>query len=218
MGSTCASTGLLQYDIDRSLHELIDLLGEKKAVRAYKLSLHALCNLISLAAKLKVRTNCEPRSGLRFAKFKKDVAFLEKEFTAHAHHGFDVEFWDEAKVNQHFSFSAPAALCTLESAIADPFRLTHSFLQDAIANGGRVFDKTGLKNVERLRRSVVVHASNGQKIDASKVIILPLDTAGTALHSASSPPIFLPICFWEKRTRMRKYFLSNGRRIERNTD
>ena len=33
MGSTSASTALLQYDIDRTLHELIDLLGEKTAVR-----------------------------------------------------------------------------------------------------------------------------------------------------------------------------------------
>lgn len=160
MGSTCASTALLQYDIDRALHELIDLMGEKKAVRAYRLSREALCNLISLSAKLEIKSNCEQRSGIRFAKFKKDVPFLKKEFSARRRHGFDVELWDQTAVENHFPFSAPAALFTRESAIADPFRMTHAFLQDAISAGAKVFDKTEIKNIERLKKSVVLHASN----------------------------------------------------------
>ncbi|CAN5441092.1 FAD-dependent oxidoreductase [soil metagenome] len=171
MGSTCASTALLQYDIDRALHELIDLMGEKKAVRAYKLSLKALCDLISQTAKLEIHSSCEQRSGLRFAKFKKDVGFLEKEFKARRRHGFDVEFWEQSAVENHFPFSSPAALYTGESAIADPFRMTHAFLQDAISAGAKVFDKTEIKNIERLKKSVVLHTSDGKKINASKIII-----------------------------------------------
>ena len=38
MGSTCASTGLLQYEIDKPLFELTELVGEKHAARSYRLS------------------------------------------------------------------------------------------------------------------------------------------------------------------------------------
>ena len=37
LGSTCASTALLQYEIDVSLHQLIQMIGKSAAVRSYKL-------------------------------------------------------------------------------------------------------------------------------------------------------------------------------------
>ena len=37
LGSTCASTSLLQYEIDTSLSELKTLIGDKAATRAYQL-------------------------------------------------------------------------------------------------------------------------------------------------------------------------------------
>lgn len=37
LGSSCASTSLLQYELDTPLHQLIKQVGEEKAVRAYQL-------------------------------------------------------------------------------------------------------------------------------------------------------------------------------------
>ena len=171
MGSTSASTALLQYDIDRTLHELIAILGEKTAVRAYELSLKALLDLEKIALKLKIDNEFQSPSSIRFAKYKKDVPFIENEFEARKKHGFDVELWDEKKAAKHFPFSAPAALYTRPSATADPYRLTHGLLRDGVKRGARVFDKTGVKNIERLNKSVVIHTSQGHKIRAKKVII-----------------------------------------------
>lgn len=171
MGSTSASTALLQYDIDRTLHELIDLLGEKTAVRAYELSLKALEDLIKVAPKLKIDNELKPRPSFRFSNLKKDVGFIEKEFEVRKKFGFDVELWDEKRVAKHFPFPAPAALSTRPSATVDPYRLTHGLLQDAGKKGAKIFDKTDVKEIERLPRSVVVHTSTGHKITAKKVII-----------------------------------------------
>ena len=171
MGSTSASTALLQYDIDRTLHELIEILGEKTAVKAYELSLKALQDLEKIAPKLNIDNEFEPRSSIRFAKYKKDVPFIESEFKARKKYGFDVELWDGKKVDAHFPFSAPAALYTKPSATVDPYRLTHGLLQDAIKRGAKVFDKTGVERIERLNKNVVVHTSQGHKIRAKKVII-----------------------------------------------
>ena len=45
MGSTAASTALLQYEIDVPLHELIHKVGEKNAIRSYCLCIDAIKEL-----------------------------------------------------------------------------------------------------------------------------------------------------------------------------
>lgn len=171
MGSTAASTALLQYDIDRALHELIEIMGEKRAVRAYELSLNALSDLIKLISKLKIDTELTERVSIRFAKAKKDALFLEKEFDSRSRHGFDVQLWDAAQVAAKFPFAAPAALQTTPSATADPYRMTHALLDAAADNGVELYDKTSVRRIERRPRSVVIHAAHGPKITAKKVVI-----------------------------------------------
>lgn len=170
MASTCASTSLLQYDIDRPLFELIEMMGEKKAVRAYELSLTALEDLEKIAAHLKC-DDFEPRLSIRFARYKKDVSLLEREFLARDRNGFDVELWDETQIAKHFTVPTPAALLTRPSAVADPYRLTHALLQDAMKHGALVFDKTGIKTFERTRSGVRLKTEKGQTINTKKVVI-----------------------------------------------
>lgn len=171
MGSTSASTALLQYDIDRTLYELTEILGEKTAVRAYELSLKALNDLEKIAPTLTIDNEFESRSSIRFAKYKKDIPFIENEYKARKKHGFDVALWDEKKVGKHFPFPSPAALYTRPSATVDPYRLTHGLLRDAIKKGAKVFDKTSVEKIDRLKKAVVVHTSGGNKIEARNVII-----------------------------------------------
>lgn len=170
MGSTAASTALLQYDIDRGLHELIEIMGETAAVRAYKLSLEALDEILELSRQLKIDATGPQRPGLRFAKFKKDVPFLEREYDARRRFGFDVELWDEREVKEHFPFAAPAALATEPTAVGDPYVMTHALLAAAVDFGAEVFDKTPLKRIERLRRGVIVHAG-GCRISTKRVVV-----------------------------------------------
>lgn len=170
MGSTCASTALLQYDIDKALHELIEIRGEAHAVRAYELSLEALQDLEKIAKKFKQDVRFERRPSYRFGRFKKDIEFLEKEYDSRTKHGFAVDFLSKEDLPASFSF-ATSALCTDQAAIADPYLLTHAVLAEATENGARIFDKSGVKNIERRPRSVVLHLENGPKITAKKVVI-----------------------------------------------
>lgn len=171
MGSTSASTALLQYDIDKTLVELIELMGESRAARAYELSLRALTDLEKIAAGLTIENEITPRLSFRFAKYKKDVAMLEAEYEARSRHGFEMELWDEKKVSRHFPFAAPAALSTTPSATADPYRLTHGVLIDARSRGVRIYDKTGVDKIERQKRGVTLRTADGQTVKAKKVII-----------------------------------------------
>ena len=171
MNSTAASTALLQYDIDRTLHELIDIFGEKKAVRAYEMSLNSLLGLEDIARKLPLENNFERRSSVYFAEHEKDFPFLEKEVKTREKYGYEVELWDAEETQKRFPFPAPGALYTNPGAIVDPYRLTHGLLQDAIKMGARVFDKTQVNNIERHKNGVTLHTSQGYKVSAKKVVV-----------------------------------------------
>lgn len=45
MGSTAASTSLLQYEIDKPLHQLIDLVGKKDAIKSYRICRKAIFDI-----------------------------------------------------------------------------------------------------------------------------------------------------------------------------
>lgn len=171
MGSTAASTALLQYDIDLALHELIDRMGEKRAVRAYELSLRALNDLTELTPKLDRGAELATRPSLRLARTKKDAAFLEKEYDARSKHGFKVDLWDADRIAKNLPFAWSAVLETTPSATADPYRMTHALLHAAAENGARLFDKAGEVRIERRPRSVVAHTKRGPKITARKIAI-----------------------------------------------
>src|SRR6187431_328054 len=76
LGSTCASTSLLQYEIDTPLHQLIKMVGEKDAVRSYKLGTSAITKLAKLAAIAGVK-DFEMKKSFYYAAYKKDLPFLK---------------------------------------------------------------------------------------------------------------------------------------------
>src|SRR5204863_3626562 len=71
MGSTAASTSLLQYEIDVPLYELINKIGEKNATRSYHLCREAIHIMASLAHKLRVKDGFRTKSSFQFASFLK---------------------------------------------------------------------------------------------------------------------------------------------------
>jgi hypothetical protein len=69
MGSTTASTSLLQYEIDNPLHQLIDLVGKKEAVKSYQLCRQAIFDIKKACGQLK-------EAGLFAFKAKLPVCFF----------------------------------------------------------------------------------------------------------------------------------------------
>src|SRR6478609_6551389 len=75
-GSTSATTGLLQYEIDTPLTELIRLVGEDHAVRAYKLCLGAIYKLERLVEEVGEDCSFAWKKSVYLASLKKDVPEL----------------------------------------------------------------------------------------------------------------------------------------------
>jgi len=169
LGSTCASTALLQYEIDVPLHELISICGLQNAERAYHLCADAITKLGRIAANLNF-TEFEKRDSLYFAAYKKDVSFLKKEFEARKSAGFDVEFLEEARVKDEFGFASPAAILSHHGAEVDAYKLTHELLRHKKGEKPDVFDRTKIVKTQYHSHVITLTTENGSVINAKKVI------------------------------------------------
>ena len=79
-GSTSASTGLLQYEVDTPLFKLIDLVGEKKAVKRYHLSIEAIDKIEELLREVGDNCGFERKQSLYLASCEEDVEDLRTEY------------------------------------------------------------------------------------------------------------------------------------------
>ncbi|MGZ5491148.1 MAG: NAD(P)/FAD-dependent oxidoreductase [Nitrososphaeraceae archaeon] len=169
LGSTCASTSLLQYELDKPLSILADQIGFQSAVRAYVMCSEAIDTIQSISEKIKF-TLFEKQKSLYFAAFKKDRKLIETEFIYRKKAGFQVQFLDEKEVRQRFGFSAPAAILSLQGATTDAYMLTHALLQSIIKKGNEVFDRTLISKIEYKRNGVKLFTEKGHSITAKKIV------------------------------------------------
>jgi glycine/D-amino acid oxidase-like deaminating enzyme len=169
LGSTCASTSLLQYEIDVPLCELVDKVGEKNAVLSYKLCEEAISKLGLIDKKI----NCgafEAKQSLYYAATKKDLAFLKSEFNIRKANGFKVDLLDEGQLKKEYGIKAPAAILSDTAAQTNAYRFTHDLLQYCRQRGVDIYDRTDMVNIKHLSRSIEATAANGNKIKAKKLI------------------------------------------------
>ncbi len=169
LGSTCASTSLLQYEIDVPLCELQHKIGLNEAVTAYKLCAEAIDKLGSIAKKTG-SVNFEKKKSLYFAAHKKDIAFLEEECLIRKQHGFDVRLLNEAQVENDFHIIAPAAILSSQAAQTNAYNFTHAIHQYNIKKGIEVYDRTEAVSIEHGKNRVVLKTNRGYTIKAKKLI------------------------------------------------
>ncbi len=171
MGSTCASTALLQYEIDTHLCDLIPMVGERHAVRSYQLCLESIDKLADLAQKVGEGSNFQMRKSFYYASTQKDVAKLKAEFEARQQNGLAVKWLKPEEIQEKFSFKAPAGILSEKAAETDAYRLTHALLQSVLQSGGQVYDKTEIKHIAYPQNRVVLTTSEGHRIEAKRLVI-----------------------------------------------
>lgn len=169
LGSTCASTALLQYEIDEPLCELQHKVGLKNAVRSYQLCLESIEALKLIAAETGFK-DIQSKQSLYYAAYKKDVAFLQKEYAIRKAHGFKVRLLDEAAVMKLFGFKTPAAILSEDAAQTDAYQFTHQLLQKGIEKGLQVYDRTLIQNIQHQKNAVILTTDKGFTVTAKKMV------------------------------------------------
>lgn len=170
-GSTAASTGLLQYEIDVPLVELIETIGRADAERAYRLSWDSIDRLEEVAGSLDVDCGFLRRTSLYRATDEDGPKLLAAEARARQACGIDVRLLDAGGLAEEFHVEGTAALVSDQAASVDPHRLTHGLLDRAVAGGARIFDRTEVTAFECRGTHVRLPTDRGPVVTAGRVVV-----------------------------------------------
>ncbi|PIC70895.1 oxidoreductase [Sporosarcina sp. P16b] len=169
-GSTAANTGLLQFSNDIMLHELMEQIGEEKAVEFYRTCKEAMIHLQDVAEHAPFDVHFHTRESLYYASTEEDVVRLRKEFEVLQKYGFPVEFWELEDIKAHFLFSRPAAIVTAGDAEVNPLRLCMGAIQYAYEKGMDIFEHTEVLGILDTEERVFIQTTNGE-FQAKSVVV-----------------------------------------------
>ncbi|MDP9173984.1 MAG: FAD-binding oxidoreductase [Planctomycetota bacterium] len=169
-GSTSASTGLLQYEIDTPLIELIEKIGKVRAIAAYRASVESVRAFEPLVDELGDSRGLVARPSLYLASEEKDVEQLHSECEARQSMGIDVRFIQKEALKDEFNIDRPAALWSPLAFEVDPFELTLQLIRRAAQKGLRVFNHTEATDLSPCGERMSVRTGSGVTLTAKKVI------------------------------------------------
>lgn len=169
MGSTAASTGLLQYEIDMPLHKLIGKVGKENAVRSYQLCLESIHKLQTICSGVQRITGYCRRPSFQYASYKKDIDSLKKEYALRKEAGISVDLLSAKDIRQKFGFRKEAGLFSADAAEVDAYGLTHALLKNC--REMPVFDNTNIIDIIHHKKHVELVTREKKKIKAKKLVI-----------------------------------------------
>jgi glycine/D-amino acid oxidase-like deaminating enzyme len=171
LGSTSASTSLLQYEIDVPLYELSNKIGKEKAERAYQLCSEAI-DKIGKIVKDRGVDYFEKKKSLFYAAYKKDVKWLKEEYKARKAAGFKVRYLEADELEKEFGFEGYGAILSEQAAQTNAYMLAHCLLQHKHKKGkaNDIFDRTEITDIKHNKDGVVLKTESGYTITAKKLV------------------------------------------------
>jgi glycine/D-amino acid oxidase-like deaminating enzyme len=170
-GSTSASTSILQYEIDTDLIGLKGMIGIDDAAACFKLTENAVYEIKKIIDALGKKCGFSLRDCFYYTNSDGDVSLLKKEYELRKKNGFDVEFIDEKRGNQMFSFPIKAGIYSKKGGgEIDPYSFSHALIDHSLGHGLRVFENTEIMKINQCGDHVELVTKNQFKINAKKVV------------------------------------------------
>jgi glycine/D-amino acid oxidase-like deaminating enzyme len=169
LGSTCASTSLLQYEIDVPLHQLQQYIGKEKAIAAYQLCLHSIGYLKEIADTIGF-TDFSFCQSLYFSGKSRHEKKLRREFECRKEAGFEVAYLEEKEIRERFGLRSGAAILSARAAKTDAYQFTHHLHSYNKKYGIDVFENTCIKTITPVKEGFELHTEKGQMIRAKQLV------------------------------------------------
>lgn len=170
MGSTVASTAMLQWEIDLPLTALADKIGMADAKRAYARSRSAVDALKTIIEAEGIRCGLKDKASLYLAGDEYGRRALETEAEARAAMGLDSVFVGPAALRERFGLDRTGAILSQGSASADPARLAAGLLRRAVADGATAYSPVEVTQAASDPDGVTLLTDAGHAVRAKTVI------------------------------------------------
>jgi glycine/D-amino acid oxidase-like deaminating enzyme len=171
LGSTAASTALLQFELDTPLTKLITAIGRRKAERVWIASRDAVNELRTRTQRLGIAAHLVTRPSLYLAGNVLDARGLMREVAARQRIGLASEYLDRRTLQHHFGIDRPAALLNHGNAEANPVELAAGYLRKALHSGARFHAPHDVVDIQCGRRRSTLVLDDGVEIEARRVIL-----------------------------------------------
>ncbi|MEO8223505.1 MAG: FAD-dependent oxidoreductase, partial [Gammaproteobacteria bacterium] len=170
LGSTPASTALLQYELDTPLSLLIGRLGRTNAERVWRRSRLALDALRERSRHLGIEAEQINRDSLYLSGTVLDTAGLHREAEARRRAGFECTYLTRNDVRDRYGIKGRSALLSYDNLAADPRRLATGFLNAAIRGGARLLAPVDVTGIEASRQRVLATTRDGPVITCHSLV------------------------------------------------
>ncbi len=171
-GATSASAGILRFDCEDGLQDLMRKVGPNDALDAYRAAQSAVAGLERILGGRAEACAFARRPAVTYATGRREAAKLRGDFELLARAGFNVAWLDRQSAGAMFSFPAEGAiLYHAGAAEADPFRLTQLLIEDAMHTGMRVYEYTDIASVHPLGSGVLLKTGLGISARAKAAVV-----------------------------------------------
>lgn len=171
LGSTAASTALLQFELDTPLSKLSSKIGARDAGRVWLASRDAVNELRTRSERLRINAEFATRPSLYLAGNVLDARGLRKEVRQRQGIGLSSEYLDRRALHHHFGIHSEAAILNHGNAEANPVQLAAGYLHLALKAGARFHAPHEIVDLRKIRRGIELVTDDGIEITASRVIL-----------------------------------------------
>ena len=170
MGSTIASTALLQWEIDLPLTELATRIGDRDAARAYRRSFAAVQALKTIVERDRIVCGLKDRQSLYLAGNAHGHRALEAEAEARRAAGLEGDYLSAAALRDRFGLERTGAIVSPGSAVADPARLAAGLLRRAASDGALIHSPVEVLAALADPEGVTLVTDAGHAVRAKQVV------------------------------------------------
>jgi glycine/D-amino acid oxidase-like deaminating enzyme len=171
LGSTAATTALVQHEIDQPLSKLSRRIGKNRAERAWRRSRLAVGNLAARIAELGIDCRMAERPSLYLAGNLLAPEALRAEGEARNAAGLYSAYLTAGDLKQRFGIDRKAALLSYGNLALDPRRLTAGLLMAAAGRGARLHAPVEATGYESHRGGVAIATTEGPTISATAAVL-----------------------------------------------
>jgi glycine/D-amino acid oxidase-like deaminating enzyme len=170
LGSTMASTALLQWELDLPMIALAEKIGSTDASRVYKRSRSAVDELVRIVRRERIRCGLKSKKSLYLAGDEYGSRALRQEADARASIGLESVYLDPSALRERTEIRRTGAILSEGSASADPACLAAGLLRRAVSRGARMFTPVEVTDVLQGDGHVSLVTDSGFELRARHVV------------------------------------------------
>lgn len=171
VGSTAATTALVQYEIDQPLSLLAGTIGRQKAEAAWRRSRLAVANLQARIEDLQIDCLMEPKQSLFLDGDVLSPEQLREEGEARRQAGLRTAYLKPIELAERFGIKGRSALLNHGNLALDPRKLTAGLLLKSVGRGARLFSPAEATTITRTTAGADVATAHGPVISAAHVVL-----------------------------------------------